>query len=166
MGKDDPVALYIAAYDDPDSAKADYEALKALMKDGVIFLDVAALVARDDDGKLHVKENAHEVAGGTMIGAAAGLLVGLIFPPGIIAAGVVGGAVGAGIGKLVKMDRESKIEKDIEDVLPAGTSGIIAMFDITWKPKVDEALSNAAKIDKEDVSPESAQELKDAAAKA
>ena len=47
-----------------------------------------------------------------------------------------------------------------------GTSGIIAMFDITWKPKVDEALKNASKIDEEEVSPESAAKLKDEAAMA
>ena len=78
MGKDDPVALYIAAYDDPDMAKGDYDALKELVKAGVIFVDVAVLVSRDDDGKLYVKENAHEVAGGTMVGAAAGLLIGVV----------------------------------------------------------------------------------------
>ena len=70
-----------------------------------------------------MKENAHEVAGGTMVGAAAGLLIGLIFPPAFLASGVVGGAIGASIGKLVKMDRTSDIKKEVEDVLPAGTSG-------------------------------------------
>ena len=166
MGKDDPVALYIAAYDDPNAAQEDYDALKELVKAGAIFVDVAALVARDDEGKLYVKENAHEVAGGTIVGAAAGLLIGLIFPPAFLASGVVGGAVGAGVGKLVKMDRTSDIKKEVEDTLPAGTSGIIALFDITWKPKVDEALTKAKTIDKEEVSPESAKELKEAAAKA
>jgi len=166
MGKDDPVALYIAAYDDPDSAQSDYDALKALVKDGVIFVDVAALVSRDDEGKLYVKENAHEVAGGTMVGAAAGLLIGLIFPPAFLASGVVGGAVGAGVGKLVKMDRTSDIKKDVEDTLPPGTSGIIALFDITYQPKVDDALKKAKTVDREEVSPESAEELKEAAKKA
>ena len=166
MGKDDPVALYIAAYDDPDAAQQDWEALKGLVKAGAIFVDVATLVSRDDEGKLYVKENAHEVAGGTMVGAAAGLLIGLIFPPAFLASGVVGGAIGAGVGKLVKMDRTSDIKKDVEDVLPPGTSGIIAMFDITWKPKVDETLAKASKIDKEEVSPESAAKLKEEAAKA
>ena len=79
---------------------------------------------------------------------------------------MVGGAVGAGIGKLVKMDRTSDIKKEVEDTLPAGTSGIIALFDITWKPKVDETLTKAKTIDKEEVSPESARKLKEAAAKA
>lgn len=166
MGKDDPVALYIAAYDDPNAAQGDYDALKELVKTGAIFVDVAALVSRDDEGKLYVKENAHEVAGGTMVGAAAGLLIGLIFPPAFLASGVIGGAVGASIGKLVKMDRTSDIKKEVEDVLPPGTSGIIALFDVTYKPKVDDAVSHASKVDKEEVSPESAEELKKAAEKA
>ena len=167
MAKDEnPVALYIAAYNDENAAQGDYDALKALVKAGAIFVDVAVLVSRDGEGKLYVKENAHEVAGGTMVGAAAGLLIGLIFPPAFLASGVVGGAVGASVGKLVKMDRTSDIKKEVEDVLPPGSSGIIAMFDITWKPKVDEALKNASKIDEEEVSPESAAKLKEEAAKA
>src|SRR3954463_11205375 len=100
MGKDDPVALYIAAYDDPNAAQDDYDALKELVKAGAIFVAVAAVVRRGDRGKLSVKETPPEVAGGTMVGSAAGLLIGLIFPPAFLASGVVGGAVGAGVGKL------------------------------------------------------------------
>jgi|SRR6187200_1859609 len=167
MAKDEnPVALYIAAYDDPDAAKGDFDALKELVKAGVIFVDVAVLVSRDADGKISVKENAHEVAAGTMVGAAAGLLIGLIFPPAFLASGVVGGAVGAGVGGLVSAHRESEIKKDVEDVLPPGSSGIITLFDITWKPKVDEALSKASKIDEEDVDADSAAKLKEEASKA
>jgi uncharacterized membrane protein len=166
MGKDDPVVLYIAAYDDPSAAQGDFDALKQLVKAGAIFVDVAVLVSRDDDGKISVKENAHEVAGGAIVGTAAGLLIGLIFPPAFIASGVIGGAIGAGIGGLVSAHRESEIKKDVEAVLPPGSSGIITLFDVTWKPKVDEALSKASKVDQEDVSAKSAQELKDAAAKA
>jgi uncharacterized membrane protein len=167
MAKDEnPVALYIAAYNDENAAQGDYDALKELVKAGAIFVDVAVLVSRDGEGKLYVKENAHEVAGGTMVGAAGGLLIGLIFPPAFLASGVVGGAIGASVGKLVKMDRTSDIKKEVEDVLPPGSSGIIAMFDITWKPKVDGALKNASKIDQEEVSPESAAKLKEEAAKA
>jgi len=167
MAKDEnPVALYIAAYDDPDAARGDFDALKELVKAGVIFVDVAVLVSRDADGKISVKENAHEVAAGTMVGAAAGLLIGLIFPPAFLASGVVGGAVGAGVGGLVSAHRESEIKKDVEDVLPPGSSGIITLFDITWKPKVDEALSKASKIDEEDVDADSAAKLKEEASKA
>ena len=75
-------------------------------------------------------------------------------------------AVISASGKLVKKDHTSDIKKEVEDTLPSGTSGIIALFDITWKPKVDEALKNATKVDQEEVSPESAEELKKAASKA
>ena len=123
--------------------RGDFDALKELVRAGAIFVDVAVLVRRDDDGKLTVDENAHEVAGGTMVGAAAGLLIGLIFPPAVIASTVVGGAAGAGLGGLLSHHREHEIKKDIEDVLPPGSSGIVTVFDITWKPKVDEALAKA-----------------------
>jgi uncharacterized membrane protein len=165
MGKDDPRALYIAAYDDPDSARGDFDALKELVRAGAIFVDVAVLVRRDDDGKLTVDENAHEVAGGTMVGAAAGLLIGLIFPPAVIASTVVGGAAGAGLGGLLSHHRETEIKKDIEDVLPPGSSGIVTVFDITWKPKVDEALAKASKVDEEQVKADSVEQVKEAAEK-
>jgi uncharacterized membrane protein len=136
------------------------------VKEGAVFIDVAVLASRDDEGKLHVKENAHEVAGGTMLGGAAGLLIGLIFPPGVIAAAVVGGAVGGGAGKLLRHHRGTEIEKDIDDTLPNNSSGIITVFDITIKDKVDKALKDAKKVDEEEVDPESVEKVKEAAAKA
>jgi len=151
MTTDVPVDLYIAAYDDPDAAKEDFDALKELVKEGLIFLDVAVLVRRGDDGKIEVQENAHEVAKGAMVGALAGVVIGLIFPPGLIAATVVTGAAGAGIGELMSKHREHKIEKDLEDVLPVGSSGILAIFDEVWVAQVEKALKKADKIDKDQV---------------
>ena len=163
MAKGDVKVLYIAAYDDPGSARGDFDALKELVKAGAIFIDVAVLVSRDEDGKIKVDENAHEVAGGTMVGAAAGLMIGSIFPPGLIAATVVGGGAGAGIGGLVSHHRGNEIKKDVEDVLPAGSSGIVTVFDVNVKPKVDEALSKASKVDEEEVDAASVEKVKDAA---
>ena len=151
MTTDVPVDLYIAAYDDPDAAREDFDDLKALVKEGLIFVDVAVLVRRGDDGKIEVQENAHEVAKGAIVGAAAGFLIGLIFPPALIASTVVTGAAGAGIGELMSVHRERKIEKDLEDVLPVGSSGIIAVFDEVWVAQVEKALKKAAKIDKDQV---------------
>jgi uncharacterized membrane protein len=165
MANDDPKVLYIAAYDDEDSAQGDFDALKELVKAGAIFIDVAVLVSRGQDGKISVKENAHEVAGGGMVGAAAGLLIGLIFAPGVIAATVVGAAAGAGVGGLVSHHRETEIKKDVDDTLPIGSSGIITVFDVTLKEKVDKALSKAAKVDEEEVDAKSVEHIKDAAAK-
>src|SRR4029453_4434090 len=100
MAKDSdvPVDLYIAAYDDADAAQEDFDVLKELVKDGVIFMDVAVLVSRDAEGKLTVKENAHEVARGGMVGALGGIGSRLIFPAGLIPAAAAGGGAGGGGG--------------------------------------------------------------------
>ena len=163
MGDNVPVDLYIAAYGDPDSAKQDFDALKELVREGVIFMDVAVLVSRGDDGKISVKENAHEVAKGAMVGAAAGFVIGLLFPPALIASTVVTSAAGAAVGGLVSFGRETEIKKDVESVLPPGSSGIIAIFDEIWVAQVDKALAKAEKVDKEKVDRESVDALKGAA---
>ena len=51
-------------------------------------------------------------------------------------------------------------------MLPLGSSGIVTVFDITLKPRIDEALSKATKVDEEEVDPASVERVKDAAAKA
>ena len=168
MAKDSdvPVDLYIAAYGEAGGAQEDFDALKELVKDGVIFMDVAVLVSRDEEGKLTVKENAHEVAKGGVVGALGGFILGVIFPAGVIAATVVGGAAGAGIGGLTSHHREHEIKKEIEDVLPPNSSGIIAIFDEVWVEHVEKALAKAEKVDKEKIDKESVEKAKEAASKA
>jgi uncharacterized membrane protein len=163
MSDDVPVDLYIAAYSDASAAQQDYDALKALVKDGVIFVDVAVLVSRDDEGKITVKENAHEVAKGSMIGATAGVVLGLIFPPAILASAVVAGAGGAAVGSLMSHHREREVKKNVEDVLPENSSGIIAVFDEVWVKEVEKAIAKADKIDKEKLDKESVEKAKESA---
>ena len=165
MAKDEnPVALYIAAYDDPDAAKGDFDALKELVKAGVIFVDVAVLVSRDADGKISVKENAHEVAAGTMVGAAAGLLIGLIFPPAFLASGVVGAGLGAGVGGLVSHASKKDIKEQVAASLPPGSSGIVALFEDRWIAEVEKATAKADNVVKHEVDKDSAEAAKKAAA--
>ena len=84
---DAPVDLYVAAYSDPDAAQADWDDIKQLVKDKVIIVNGLLLVSRDESGKIDVKDDAHVVGAGAVVGAAGGLLVGLIFPPALLASG-------------------------------------------------------------------------------
>jgi uncharacterized membrane protein len=162
---DVPVDLYIAAYGDPHAAQADWDDIKALARDDVIKVDALVLVSRDaGDGKLHVKDNAHDVGKGATIGAVGGLLVGLIFPPSLLASAVVGGGLGAGAGAILDHEQKKAIKADIEDVMPPGSSGIVAIFEESWVAEVDKALANAEKVSKEKVDRASLAEVKDSAA--
>ena len=125
---DVPVDLYIAAYDDPDAAQADWDAIKALARDDVIKVDGLVLVSRDAaDGKIHVKDNAHDVGKGAAIGAVGGALIGLIFPPAIFASAVVGAGLGGGAGAVLDHEQKKELKADGEDVLPPGSSGIVVI---------------------------------------
>ena len=163
MTNDDPVDLYIAAYSDPAGAGRDWADLKRLEQDGVIALDGLVLVSRDRYGKIHIEDSTHDVRKGSLIGVVGGLVAGLIFPPSLLASGLVGAGLGAGVGGLLSHHEKSEIKADVEEVLPPGSSGIVAVFEERWGDHLDQALRNADLIKKEKVDRASADRVKAAA---
>jgi uncharacterized membrane protein len=89
---DAPVDLYVAAYADPDAARGDWDAIKQLAEDDTIKVDGLILVSRRSDGKIHVDDNFHEARKGAAWGAVGGAVIGLIFPPTLLAGAAVGAA--------------------------------------------------------------------------
>jgi uncharacterized membrane protein len=160
----DPVDLYIAAYADPDAAQADWDAIKALAADDVITVDALVLVTRDLDGKIDVKDNFHVVGVAAGLGAAGGLLIGLIFPPAFLASGLVGAGLGAGVGGLVSHASKQDIKEQVAASLPPGSSGIVALFEDRWITAVQEATAKADNVVKHEVDKDSAEAAKKAAA--
>jgi len=157
---DAPLDLYIAGYNDPTAAKIDFDALKKAQREGIVMIDGMVLISRDADGTMHVKESGdHDVFKGATIGVAAGLVVGLFAPP-LLGAMVVGGLIGGLIGKLTKHHQEKGIGKDVEDVVPPGTSGVVAVFEEVWVKEVERQLAKADKKAVKEVDKETAKELK------
>ena len=162
---DAPVDLYIAAYADPDAARADWDDIKQLATDDAIKVDGLILVSRRTDGKIHVDDDFHTAAKGAAWGAVGGAVIGLIFPPALLASAAVGAGLGAGVGGLVSHAQKAEIKADVEQTLPLNSSGIVAMFEPQWENAVDKTLSNASNVTKEQVDADSAGEVKAAAAK-
>ena len=157
---DAPVDLYIAAYDDPDAARGDWDTIKELAKDDTIKVDGLILVSRRADGKIHVDDDFHETRKGATWGAVGGAVVGIIFPPALLASAAVGAGIGAGTGALVSHGRKEEIKADVDETLPPNSSGIVAIFEEQWEGDIDKALSNASNVTKEKVDPESADQVK------
>jgi uncharacterized membrane protein len=163
---DVPLDIYIAGYSDPDAAKADFDALKKAQRKGIVFIDGAVLVSRDEDGTLHVKESGdHDVFKGATVGVAGGLVLGLFAPP-LLGAMVVGGVIGGLVGKLVKHHDEKGIAKDVDEVVPPGSSGIIAVFEEIWVDEVERELAKAEKKAVKQADKQTAKELQKALAAA
>jgi uncharacterized membrane protein len=162
---DAPVDLYIAAYLDPDAARDDWDAVKQLAADDVIKVEGLILVSRGADGKIDVEDNFHTAGKGAAWGALGGAIVGLIFPPSLLAGALVGAGAGLGVGGLVSHSEKAAIKEDVEEVLPLNSSGIVAMFDEEWATQVEKSLSKASKVSKDKVDGKSADAVKSAVAK-
>src|SRR6478735_3625277 len=140
--KDDATLdLYVAAYRESGMAEEDWNTLKGLAADDVIKVGALALVNRDSDGKLHVKDTTNEAGIGAVVGAVGGALVGLIFPPALLASAAVGAGVGAGTGTIIDRVTKRKIKSDVEWSIPVGGSGIVVIFDEKWVSEIEGALT-------------------------
>jgi uncharacterized membrane protein len=162
---DAPVDLYVAAYQDPDAARADWDAIKQLADDDVIKVEGLILVSRRSDRKIHVDDNFRTAGKGAAWGALGGAIVGLIFPPALLGGALVGAGAGLGVGGLVSHSEKKEIKVDVEDAMPLNSSGIVALFDEQWAADVDKALSKATKVTRNQVDGKSAEAVKAAVAK-
>ena len=163
---DTPLDLYIAAYSNPDAAQADWDDIKELASEKTIKVDGLVLVTRGMDGKIDIKDNAHTVGHGAAWGAGVGLLIGAIFPPALLASGVVGAGVGAGTGGLISHAEKSEIKDEVADDVPSGSSAIVALFEERWVADSENALPKADKVSKHQVDKQSADNAKAAATSA
>jgi uncharacterized membrane protein len=163
---DAPIDLYIAAYADPDAARGDWDAIKDLAEADKIKVDGLILVSRRSDGKIHVDDDFHQTAKGAKWGAIGGAVVGLIFPPSLLAGAAVGAGLGAGTGALLSHGDKAEIKADVQETLPLNSSAIVAVFEERWANDITKALPNASNVTKEKVDKASADAVKAAVSKA
>jgi uncharacterized membrane protein len=89
-------------------------------------------------------------------GAIAGGVVGLIFPPSIIASAVVAGGAGGLWGKIRDKGFKDEDLREIGDSLPPGSSAVIAIAQDRVLEQLERGLAGYEKIARQAVSAESA----------
>ena len=95
MAQSDPVFLFIGTYPSEAAARSDYDIVKDLHSAGAVGTYDAAVVTKDDAGKVHVNKDETATRHGAWGGAAVGAVVGILFPPAVIGTAVVGAASAA-----------------------------------------------------------------------
>ena len=129
--------LTVLAFADETAAKSVHEALVSAQKQNLIKIDDAAVVVKDDDGKVHVD---NQVAKGTWIstavGGGLGLLLGSIFfPIGGLVLGLAGGAL---VGKAMDLGVDGNFVDDVAEKIQPGTS---ALFILSQDAQTDAVLA-------------------------
>jgi uncharacterized membrane protein len=144
MAKADGVFLYIGTYPDEASARADYEVVKDLHALGAVGTYDAAVVRKDEDGKVHVNKDEMATRHGGWGGAAAGAVIGILFPPSIIGTAIVGGAIGGVSGHLWRGMSRADV-KELGDVIDAGQAALLVVGESTIADAIDKAQLKADK---------------------
>ena len=160
-------AIIVARFASEEAAKEAYQGLLAAEEAKRIDIEGVLVAQADADGKIHiVKMTDHKTRNGFLAGAVAGAVVGIIFPPTILAGALWAGVGGAAIGKLRNLGTRNKVANDLAAVLVPGSSGIIALGKLTQVAAVKEALPAAEEVKAAAVTDETAATVKAAAKEA
>ncbi len=140
---DKPLFVFIGVYSSKEAAHGDYETLREAHAVGIVGTYDAAVIDKDAEGKVHVHKHEKPTQHGAWTGAAVGALCGILFPPSIIGAGVVGAAGGGLIGHFWRGMSRSDM-KDLGEALDEGE----AAFVVVGHARLDQAelFKNASRV--------------------
>lgn len=119
--------LVAIMFEDEDTAKEARKTMKEVERMGALSLEDAAVVTKDEDGKVHVHgETDRSVKLGAVGGGLLGLLLmGLFAPIGGIVVGALGGAL---FGKMLDLGVDKDFVEELSESLPPGGSALFLVI--------------------------------------
>lgn len=123
---DDTIYVYMALYHSQPDAWQDWIAVKQLHDEGVVESYDAAIVTKEDDGKVHVSKVEKTTRKGAWTGVGVGAVVGVLFPPALIGSVAAGALTGGLIGHVWRgMSRKDMHE--LGEFLDQGDAALVIM---------------------------------------
>jgi len=134
--------LIIIGYPDETTAENVWAELVKLQHDYLVDLEDAAIIRRDQKGKLHVTTPVHhQAAWGGLSGLFWGTLIGLLFLfPLAPLTGVAGGIMGAALGAAGDLGIKDDFKQRVQDLIQPGTSALLVIVRKATPDKFLEAL--------------------------
>ena len=146
MGTED-YRIMMATFPNEDGGSGAMEALKDMAKDGTVDIVDAAVLTRDPDGGVKVKqESLPSVKKWTGRGAIIGAVIGLIFPPSLLGGALVGAGVGAGAAALGKEALKSDDLWDTAKYLEPGTSAFVDVVEDELIDQIQKAAQGYSRL--------------------
>ena len=144
MAEPEAVFIYIGTYPSQAWARSDYDIVKDLHAAGAVGTYDAAVVTKDDEGKVHVNKDEMATRHGAWGGAAVGALIGILFPPAIIASAAVGAAVG-GVGGHLWRGMSRADVRELGEIIDDGQAALVIVGESKEAEAVDKAGLKAEK---------------------
>lgn len=143
--------LIVASYDNAEDAQRAFDDIERLHVDEKVPVLGAAVVGRGPDGRITLPESPAPEHHATRKGVVAGLALGAVFPPSLLAGGLAGAAAGA------LKDRHDRSLRPVSDAvantLPPSSSGVIAITEWATMDDLDGVLANSRRVTKSAIAP-------------
>jgi uncharacterized membrane protein len=160
-------AVIVAAFADEDAAYTAYADLQDAESTGGLGIEGVLVIKTDADGKLKIqKMTDHSTKTGVKWGAVGGLVVGLIFPPALLASAVGWGVVGGALGKVRNEAHKSVVGAALTGELGPNESGILALVNTADIDAVKATMPAATSVRSAGVDDTTAKGISDAAKQA
>ena len=157
---DGAYTLLVADFSDTDLAWQAYEALEAVEDGRTVEVEGVIVVKRSAEGELEIqKATDHSTKSGLKWGVVGGAVLGVIFPPSILASAVATGAFGAAIGKAHNVMERKGLAEELAGVMRPNTAGIIALVENTAVVEIRKALDKADRIVEKAIDEQLAKEI-------
>jgi uncharacterized membrane protein len=149
-----------AEFAHPDAAKAAYLGLLNAESQNILRIDGVLAVHADADGKIHIdKLTEHSTKTGVKWGAAGGLVLGILFPPALLASTITWGIVGGAMGKLRNLHHRDQVADELAGAIGPNNSGIIALVHAVDVAAIKEQIPDATKVTTAEVDEATAKDI-------
>jgi uncharacterized membrane protein len=132
--------ILISVFDTEQAAFEGVSALKDLHQDGDITMYASAVIAKDPEGHVDVRQAADRGPIGTMVGIVTGGLVGLLGGPVGVAVGAYVGGTGGVLYDLFTAGFDGDVVDEVAAALTPGKAAVVAEIDEYWVAPVETRL--------------------------
>lgn len=129
--------LIISVFNDEERAAQGLEELKTLHQNGDISIYATAVLKKNNDGEVELKQSSDQGPLGTAIGGLTGALVGMFAGPAGMAAGTLAGMYGGMFYDIDKSYFDVSFIQEASDALEAGKTAVIIDADEEWTAPLD-----------------------------
>jgi uncharacterized membrane protein len=159
--------LIVAQFPTMADVQAAYAQLQDIERTTSLKIDGVVIAECDANGKVKLgKVTEHSTKSGLKWGAIGGVVLGVIFPPSILASAVAAGAAGAAIGKAHNVMERKGLAEELAGVMRPNTAGIVALVEDTAVVEIRKALAKADRIVEKAIDEQTAKEIDREAAQA
>ena len=143
MADNEQVIVFAGTYGSLHEAELDFETIKDLHEEKLVGKYEAAVFTKQDDGSVKIIDtDKNSRRKGLKIGVAAGAVVGILFPPSLIAGALAGGGVGLLTSHFTKGLKRGEV-KELGELLDEGQAGIVFVGVVNPGQRMDHLLTHA-----------------------